>query len=407
MNYTTDYSELRNTFSSKNPKKDYDTIEILESVFSSQSFNILPGVKDYFCLQHKKNLNSNYSFSTHVGEIKDHVHLRDIFVEENKAFNYQLIRPKNKPDRKKVVFLFHGFNEKDWSKYLPWAKSISENTGSTVILFPIAFHMQRAPKYWSSKREMYSLSKNRKERFPNIIHSTLSNVAISMRLHSMPQRFIWSGLQTYYDVIQLIESIRAGEHEYIDADFHFNIFAYSIGGFLAQILKLTNHKNYFEQSKVCLFCSGSVFNRLAPVSKFILDSEANVALYSYLVEHFDNFLKKDNRLHHYIEEKHLEGKIFYSMLDYQKMREFRENLLKKYESDIYAITLIKDKVIPSFEVINTLKGAYRDINVKVDELDFNREYTHENPFPSNSKDEDQVNRDFNLVFDKVNTFFNQ
>jgi len=407
MNYTNDFQQLQLAFSNNETIKEYDTIEILESAFKSHSCDILPGVKEYHCSKHHKSLNSNYSFSTDVGQIKDHVHLRDIYVEENKKFNYQIIRPKNNPNQKKVVFLFHGFNEKDWSKYLPWAKSISENTGSSVILFPIAFHMQRAPKYWSSKREMFSLSKNRQERFPNIVNSTLSNVAISMRLHSMPQRFIWSGLQTYYDVIQLIELIREGKHEYINADFEFDIFAYSIGGFLAQILKLTNHKNYFDQSKVCLFCSGSVFNRLSPVSKFIIDSEANVALYSYLVEHFDNFLQKDSHLHHYIEEDHLEGKIFYSMLDYQKMRGFREDLLKKYESDIYAITLVKDKVIPSFEVINTLKGAYRDINIRVDEIDFDRDYTHENPFPLNSNNPELVHDDFNRVFEKVNAFLNQ
>jgi len=51
---------------------------------------------------------------------------------------------------------------------------------------------------------MFEMSLKRREKYPNIIHSTLSNVAISMRLHSMPQRFIWSGLQTYYDTIQFI-----------------------------------------------------------------------------------------------------------------------------------------------------------------------------------------------------------
>ena len=49
---------------------------------------------------------------------------------------------------------------------------------------------------------MFKLSEQRKARFPHIVDSSLSNVAISMRLHSMPQRFIWSGLQSYYDVIQ-------------------------------------------------------------------------------------------------------------------------------------------------------------------------------------------------------------
>ena len=121
----------------------------------------------------------------------------------------------------------------------------------------------------------------------------MSNVAISMRLHSMPQRFVWSGLQTYYDVIQLITECREGRHPYIEKDFEFDIFAYSIGGFLSMILKLTDHRNYFSDSKVCMFCGGATFNRFSPVSKFILDSEANVALYSFLVEHVDRIMQKD------------------------------------------------------------------------------------------------------------------
>ena len=381
--------------------------ELKEFNFESLSYKILPGVSKYHCVAHDMELECKFPFYTEIGTIKDNVHIKDIGVEENRAFKYHIVKPISVSATKKVVFLFHGFNEKGWEKYLPWAKLICEGTGSSVILFPIAFHMQRAPKYWSCKREMYKLSEFRKKMYPNIVNSTLSNVAISMRLHSMPQRFIWSGLQTYYDVIQLIEECKRGNHDYINKDFEFDIFAYSIGGFLAQILKLTNYNNYFSYTKVCLFCSGATFNRLSPVSKFILDSETNVALYSFFVEHFDNILQNDDLLNHYIKKGHLEGEIFYSMLDYKKKRAFREELLKKYENQIYAITLKKDNVIPSYEVINTLKGAYHNIGIKVDELDFDREYTHENPFPSSIKESDKVVDDFDLVFKKVCEFYNE
>ncbi len=379
--------------------------ELKEYKFESLSYDILPGSFDYHCSTHHIDLINKHPFYTEVGTMKDNVHIKDIFIEENRCFNYHIVKPVQSKRTKNVIFLFHGFNEKDWSKYMPWAKTICERTGSSIVLFPIAFHMQRAPKNWSAKREMYLLSEKRKTRYPNIIHSTLSNVAISMRLHSMPQRFIWSGLQTYYDVIQLIEECKDGKHAYIDKDFKFDIFAYSIGGFLAQILKLTNHNSYFSDSKVCLFCSGAAFNRLSPVSKFILDSEANVALYSFLVEHFDKILQKDNVLNHYMHNDHLEGTIFHSMLDFQKGRAIREKLLKQYENQIYAITLKKDTVIPSFEVMNTLRGAYHDINIKIDELDFNREYTHENPFPVGTKMKQQIDEDFEEVFKRVGDFF--
>ena len=155
---------------------------------------------------------------------------------------------------------------------------------------------------------------------------------------------------------------------------------------------------------MCLFCSGTTFNRYAPASKFILDSEANVAMYSYYVEHFDTILKKDKFLNHYIKQQHTEGEVFYAMLDFSKKREFREALLKKYESYFYAITLKKDTIIPSFEIINTLNGAYRNINIKVEEIDFNREYTHENPFPNTELQSNQIDEDFDFVFNKISDF---
>lgn len=321
-------------------------VDSKEYNFESSSYKILPGTTDYYCTKHHLDLVHKYSFYTDVGTIKDDIHIKDIFVPENKSFSYHIITPGNKLRTKKIIFLFHGFNEKDWTKYVPWAKTICQGTGSSIVLFPMAFHMQRAPKDWSSKREMYLLSERRKKRYPNVLNSTLSNVAISMRLHAMPQRFIWSGLQTYYDVIQFIEQCKEGKHPYIHKDFEFNILAYSIGGFLAQILKLTNHKQYFSHAKVGLFCSGATFNRLSPVSKFILDSEANVALYSYLVEHLDKFIQKDNLLRHYMQEDHLEGEVFYAMLDYKKGRELREKLLKRHENHFYAITLKKIRLYP-------------------------------------------------------------
>lgn len=406
MAYIEDYWELRANFASLENCFDLDTITVCEQYFTSGNYKILPGDTTHLCAFHNEKIASNYLFYTDIGSIKGDLSIKDIDVAENKRFKYFIIKPKGCERAKKATFLFHGFNEKNWDKYLTWAKTICEKTQSAVILFPIAFHMHRAPEYWSNKRHMFKLSEARQKRFPNIIHSTLSNVAISMRLHSMPQRFIWSGLQTYYDIIQFIEDCKSGNHPHISADFSYNIFAYSVGGMLAEILKLSNYKNYFQDTKVCLFCSGAVFNRLSPVSKFILDSEANVALYSFLVEHFDKFLVKDNALRHFITEGHAEGQVFHAMLDYQKMREFRDSLFKKWEKDFYAITLNQDAVIPSFEVMNTLKGAYRDINIPVENIDFEHKYSHENPFPINKAEAHLVEKNFTTIFEKFCSFLN-
>jgi hypothetical protein len=381
-------------------------LEIVRFHFLSGAADLLPGGKGYFCTRHHASFERNSTYYNDVGTISEDIHISDNSVKENREFTYHLMKPDDGRPARQVTFLFHGFNEKNWDKYLPWGEEISRQTGGAVVLFPIAFHMQRAPALWSDPREMFRLSETRKRSFPNVINSSLSNVAISMRLHAMPQRFIWSGLQTYDDMIRLIESYKGGENAMIRPDFTFNIFAYSIGGFLAEILKLSNYSGYFNDTKVCLFCGGSVFNRFSPVTKFILDSEANLALYSYLVEHFGSFLAKEPRLRHYIEEDHMEGKVFHAMLNYQLMREFRESLFRKSAGDFYAITLKKDRVIPAFEVKNTLQGAYGDIGIEVETLDFPYEYTHENPFPLKRVDPLIVDDGFNLVFRKACAFLN-
>lgn len=406
MLYLENNSELHKSFESIQDSVVFENKEIHRYDFHSIAHKILPGVKNYYCNKHQQLFEDNIQYLNDIGKIDPLIDVKDIFVEENNNFHYHVLFPINNKPVKKVTLLLHGFNEKYWDKYLPWGNAICNGTQSAVVFFPIAFHMQRAPHAWSEKRKMFELSQKRREKYPNIIHSTLSNVAISMRLHSMPQRFIWSGLQTYYDVIQLIDDIRKGSFPIIDRDCSINVFAFSIGGLLTEILKLTNYNNYFSDSKICLFCSGSVFNRLSPVSKFILDSEANVALYSFLVEHFDSMLRNDAYLKHYIDGDHDEGKVFHSMLDYQKMRGFREGLLKKYEKQIYAISLKKDTVFPSFEVVNTLNGAYRDINIRVDDFDFEYDYKHENPFPGFHKNNKLVEQSFNTVFNNVCDFLN-
>lgn len=184
--------------------------------------------------------------------------------------------------------MFHGFNEKYWSKYLPWAKYLADKTGKAIVMFPIAFHMNRAPAIWSDTREMYNVSNQRKQRHPEIISSSLSNVAISTRLHNKPQRFIWSGLQSYYDVMDFIEIVKDGKHPAIHKDASIDFVSYSIGTFLGEIVMMSNKNGYFSNSRYVTFCGGAVFNRISPVSKFILDSEANVSLYSFVVEHLEH-----------------------------------------------------------------------------------------------------------------------
>lgn len=336
--------------------------------------------------------------------IQEMLNKKDAEIMENILFRYHMIMPKNEVKAKGIIFMFHGFNEKHWSKYLPWAKYIAEKTGKTIVMFPIAFHMNRAPSAWSDSREMYNVSQQRKERHPDIISSSLSNVAISTRLHNKPQRFIWSGLQTYYDVIDFVENFKAGLHPAISPDATIDFFSYSIGTFLGEILMMTNKDGYFSNSRYATFCGGAVFNRLSPVSKFILDSEANVSLYSFVVEHLESHMKRDAILRRYLNAPYPEGINFRSMLNYKTLTEYREGRFRDMSHQFYAITLAKDGVVPAYEVINTLQGTRRDIPIKIDILDYPYKYTHEDPFPAIAKIADLVDEQFRLTFDKISDF---
>jgi len=336
--------------------------------------------------------------------IQEMLNKKDAEILENISFRYHMIAPSNIEKSKGIILMFHGFNEKYWTKYLPWAKYLVDKTGKSVVMFPIAFHMNRAPAAWSDTREMYQISQQRKQRHPDVINSSLSNVAISTRLHNKPQRFIWSGLQSYYDVVDFVKYFKSGLHPAIDPEASVDIMSYSIGSFLAQVLIMTNQNEFFSKTKFVSFCGGAVFNRLFPVSKFILDSEANVSLYSFVVEHLESHMKRDEVLRHYLSEEHYEGVIFRSMLNYKTLTQYRESIFRNMSDRIYAVVLAKDSVVPPYEVINTLQGSMRDIPVRVDTLDYSYKYKHEDPFPSLESIEDEVDREFRRTFDPIVDF---
>lgn len=370
--------------------------------FASKHKNLLPGNSPH---------EDNYEFvsleedgETEPDIIQQMLNKQDDEILENLNFRYHTMSPRNGKKANGIIFMFHGFNEKHWIKYLPWAKYIVDRTGKTVVFFPIAFHMNRAPSVWSETRKMYTIAQQRKERHPEIIHSTLSNVAISTRLHNKPQRFIWSGLQTYYDIIDFIEYVKAGKHPIIEANASIDILSYSIGTFLGEILMMTNHKGYFEKSRLASFCGGAVFNRLSPVSKFILDSEANVSLYSYVVEHIESHMKRDKKLGRYLSDAAPEGVNFRSMLDYKSFTKQRESLFRRMSDRIYAVTLAQDTVVPPYEVINTLQGTLRDIPIRVDIEDLPYNYKHEDPFPPIQSIANVVESEFKRIFAPIADF---
>ncbi len=328
----------------------------------------------------------------------------DTAVLENQAFPYHVFQTDSHRKSESMILLLHGFNEKNWNKYLPWAAKLLEITGKTVVLFPMAFHMNRAPAAWSDARLMRAVSNRRKEQFPEIMHSSLLNAAISTRLHGNPQRFILSGLQTFEDVRDFVVSCRNGEHPLFERNPTVDFMTYSIGGFLSEVLLLCNPDELFSESRLFMFCGGPVFNRISPVSKFILDSEANVRLYSFLVEHLESHLKHDAKLNEHLSDSSDSGVAFRSMLDYKKMADFREARFRRLGSRISAIALARDEVIAPYEVENTLNGRNRKIPIQVETMDFPYPYKHEDPFPALAGISKEVNTAFNEVFDTVGAF---
>ena len=397
MKYIDEFKLLKNAISYSDDKIEIpDVCTIRNYSFTSNNCGILPdGSSD-------ESLNG-YDLKYETGIIHKMLDIHDIDVKENITFRYHIFSPTGVEKAEKIVMMFHGFNEKDWYKYLPWANFIVKETGKSVVLFPIAFHMNRAPLEWSDTRPMFQVSNRRKELFPDIIHSSLSNAAISTRLHTKPQRFLWSGIQSYYDSIQFIDEFKSGLHPFILPIAEVDMFAYSIGAFLAEVLIMTNHKHYFDQSKLVMFCGGPVFNRLSPVSKFILDSQANVVLYSYIVEHLDSHLKKDEKLRHYLCD-YDEGTSFRSMLNYGVMSDLREERLRVLAQRLLAVTLKQDTVVPPYEIANTLQGKFRDIPVRIDMFDLPYPYKHEDPFPAIEKYSDEIDASFKHVFEPIGDF---
>jgi hypothetical protein len=331
----------------------------------------------------------------------------DAEIEENLRFRYPVMLPSSGGKARGVIIMLHGFNEKLWLKYLPWAAHLVLHTGKAVLMFPIAFHMNRAPAAWSDARSMHRLSRERRRLYPELIGSSLSNVAISTRLHNMPARFIWSGLESYHDLLDLVETIKKGEHPAIAAGADIDFFSYTIGTLLGEITVLTNKNGYFSQSRCAAFCGGPVFNRLSPVSKFILDSEANVRLYSYLIEHLDSHMKSEPRLERLLTGEE-EGINLRSLLNYRVNLAYREDKLRAASGRFYAVALERDEVVPPYEVINTLQGSRKDIGIRVDILDYPYPYRHEEPFPAGVSGgaslAGEIDRQFRRTFDPISAF---
>jgi hypothetical protein len=274
VDYLDQNNYLKNLFDINAQKIDLNE---LKSVMYNQEFSS--------CLDSEYSLNFPNNGEESELEREFFSNAEDNSFDENNNFKYIVVKDNSGKRAKDVIFLFHGLNERRWEKYLPWATMLHKLTGKAVILFPIAFHMNRAPNSWSNPRLMKRMSELRINKYKGIKNSTFANAALSSRLHTKPSRFFTSGFQTFSDVMKLVTEIRAGDNKFIYDDSSIDFFGYSIGALLAEVLLMANPNNAFDKSRLFIFCGGPTFDIMFPVAKAILDSEA----YDSMVN-FSNFL---------------------------------------------------------------------------------------------------------------------
>jgi hypothetical protein len=327
----------------------------------------------------------------------------DFSISENITFSYPIFVPENNSGRK-AILLLHGLNERSWIKYLVWAYWLSQITESYVILFPISFHINRAPSSWIDPRMMQEFVKERLKAGGEITMSTFANIALSNRLTEEPMRFFNSGYQTALDIVKLMNEIKYGKHKVIPAGSRVNVFAYSIGAFLGQILMMGNPENLFSESSLFMFCGGSVFSNMKGTSKLIMDSLAYDKIYSYYLNDFESNLNYKNPFFEFLRSTQI-GMAFRSMIDLGRFRTFRENILGKLKGQIRSVALKKDVVIPANGIVNTLTAWTGSNNNQVDVWDFPYPYSHENPFPVfNNESASEVDRCFRRLLTEAGSF---
>lgn len=321
----------------------------------------------------------------------------DDHIEENKNFTYTIFTPARKEKQDKAIILLHGLNERTWEKYLTWAEYLAHNTGKPVILFPIAFHMNRTPSEWSNPRETLSWVNIRKKEIANLCNATFANVALSSRLSQDPLRFYTSGRESVFNLWQLVQEIKEGRHPLFKEDTSINLFAYSIGALLSQVLLLANPEKMFTDTRLFMFCGGSIFSDMDGNARDIMDKDA----FDMIKHYYRNDFLENSNLPQTFKNDFLE-QAFKAMIRKDVMQEYREGFFHKAIDRVRAISLKKDIVMPTQGV----KHALGKVSEKIlEELDFPFEYSHQVPFPYRSKtDPSLLNDAFLSVFGRAAAF---
>lgn len=313
----------------------------------------------------------------------------DDLIRENTRFEYPIFRPAGYTKATSAILLMHGLNERDWEKYACWAQQLVLLTAKPVILFPIAYHINRAPESWSNPRQLMSWVKVRKEMHQHPENLTFANLAMSERMTQDPLRFYLSERETILNIGQLMKKIQRGQHLYLAENCHIDIFAYSIGAKISQILLQSETIPSLSTSKLFMFCGGGTFCQMDGNSRYIMDKTA----FDSLTKYYSTVFK---------ESKDPVQRAAYSLFNAPFLEKERTAFYSKNKDRIRVISLKQDTVIPSSSIIQALGTDAAKTCHK--ELDFDLSYSHEVPFPIERENTEEVNKMFQTVMTAASKF---
>ncbi|MFA6879472.1 MAG: DUF6051 family protein, partial [Bacteroidales bacterium] len=130
----------------------------LNKLFSFEKENLVDDSKiEMIPLHFSEKLGSENTDSLQIGmPSTDFCSDNETKIIENREFDFVIFKPQtsvgetdtNTGGSKECIILLHGLNERSWEKYLTWAEDLAINCNRPVILFPMAFHMNRTPASW-------------------------------------------------------------------------------------------------------------------------------------------------------------------------------------------------------------------------------------------------------------------
>jgi hypothetical protein len=245
---------------------------------------------------------------------------------------------------------------------------------------------------------MMQVAKERQRLFPALAASSFANVALSHRVQFAPHRFLTSSFQSYFDLVDLARTVRAGDHPLFAPGTTLDLFGYSIGASLTELLLLRNQERLFSRSRAFLFCGGSLLDQSNPVSRAIIDDAAFRGLHAYLNRLYEEPRATLPRGSAGLGRRKKELKVFQSLVFLDRMRGFRERMVRKAASRLTAWLMRNDEVFSpdGFRKSWSTENGERLLRSRVSDPDY--DYKHERPFPVRDTDSPAAERFFDEVF---------